>query len=224
MGNDNFDPSNLDNRAMIGTVDWDSGSPQGLRKAIRIDPYTHALLTSDYEHHEIHAGEHHIGMKSALLDTADTIDLMFKSNAKPKLNNMLLSVEGALAYTLNFWGRGASSKLFVPANTVQFSNRNHHLLAASEALYTSGISLCHTAAGTEANPTTFGPIYVGSATTGGRADVGGESGSRAEILLQDGVFYGVEVTSRADANAVTIYLDWYDHEAQTPYLYNPVGW
>jgi hypothetical protein len=223
MSGDNHEFKDLDARALVGTVDSDSGASPD-RKAILIDPYTHSVMTTDYGHHEIHAGEHHIAAKSALLASGATLDLMFKMNAAPKLANMELTIEGSLAYTLNFWGRGISTKTFVPANTVQMTNRNHHLLAASESFYTSAISLCHTAGGTESANPSFGPIYVGSATTGGRADVGGESGSRNEILLEDGAFYRVEVVSRAADNAVTIYLDWYEHASRSAYPYNPVGW
>ncbi|MCK4776970.1 MAG: hypothetical protein KAS39_01255 [Actinomycetia bacterium] len=223
MSGDNHEFKNLDARALVGTVDSDSGAFP-YRKAIIIDPYTHSLMFTDYSHHEIHAGEHHIAAKSAILASGGTLDIMFKVDMAPKLANMKISIDGALAYTLNFWGRNSTSKLFVPGNTVQFANRNHHLLAASPTLYTSSISLCHTAGGTEDNSTTFGPIYVGSATSGGRADVGGESGSRDEIITEDKAWYRAEVISRAADNGITIYLDWYEHAPRTAYPYNPVGW
>ena len=45
----------------------------------------------------------------------------------------------------------------------------------------------------------------------GKADAGGSGGSRREFILDQNIAYLIRATSRADANAISIILDWYEH-------------
>ncbi|MHC4643958.1 MAG: hypothetical protein ACYTBJ_00550 [Planctomycetota bacterium] len=216
--NDNFDPSKPENRVLLGTVDWDSGHNvnRDLFKAIRIDPYTHALHTIGYDHHEIHAGEHHFCVASTLVSTGGSLDMVLKFNCLPKLPNITLTFESALASTVKTWGPGKSTKYFVPGNAIPSNNRNHYLFAATPSLYTSPISICINSGGTETESPSQ-TIHIGSAGVAGKSTAGGEAGSRNEIVAHPSAWYRLQMISRADNNALTMWLDWYEHAPNTPY-------
>jgi len=57
--------------------------------------------------------------------------------------------------------------------------------------------------------------YLGSASTSGKTDSGGAGGSRAEFILQQNQAIMVDLVSRADNNALTIEMDWYEHTNKT---------
>lgn len=220
--NDNFDPTRPENKALLATVDWDSGGVFPNRKAVRLDPVTHSLLVLDYPHHEIHVGEHHVQVASALLGNGATLDVLFKSplvtghvldtTTRRKAHTEII-VESALASTTRLYKN--STKTFIPGNVLAPWNRNFHAFAASEGYYTSPMSICTGTGGTEDSTTLLGPVYLGSTNQSGKVTIGGAAGGRNEFILEPDDWYRIEIVSRVADNSGTIWIDWYEHAEQT---------
>jgi len=232
---DNNEFKELDARALIGTVDWDTGLGLGgfkarMRKAVLLDPVTHTLLTTSYPHHETHAGEHHIAIASTLVNTDGELNLLFKSpsivpgfgatghpldSPRRRKAHMTLEIESALGSYMEFYK--ASTLTFNAGAIVPYWNRNFHAFAASEKYFTSAMSMCVTPGGTESSTTKLGPIYMGAANIPQTIRIGGSRRSGNEFILNPGDWYHIRVVSRVDNNALTIVADWYDHAEQTDY-------
>ena len=219
---DNQEFKDLDARALIGTVDWDSGGPFPNRKAIRLDPVTHSVLTVTYPHHEIHAGEHHVTVASTLADTGGDIGILFKSPAivsgygatghpldDPirRKAHIEITISSAVASKVTIYRK--STKTFNAGATLNYWNRNLHAFAASEKYYTSAMSICVTAGGTETSSDFLGPIFLGAAGGVGNTQVivGGEAGGRNEFILEPDEWYFLDMVSRADDNSLTAWFD-----------------
>jgi hypothetical protein len=167
-----------------------------------LDSTTGALEVIDYSHHEIHAGSHYFAIYSALKDNAGVIEVRIQTPDTTKWAHMTFIIECALAATVAMWH--GTTKTHVADNAITPMNRNHN------SANTSGLTICHTPAGEEAGAAAL-TEYVGAATGGGRIIVGGDAASRSEFILEQNQDYLIRATSRADANALSIILDWYEH-------------
>lgn len=168
------------------------------------DASTHALNTVTYAHHEIHAGSAYFAVYSALKDTAGLIEVRIATPNTTKWAHMTIAMDAALAATAQLWE--GTTKTDVVGNRITPMNRNRNSSS------TSGLTICHTPAGTESATANL-TQYFGAAATGGRVAQGGSVNTRAEFLLKQNTAYLLRCTSRADANALSIILDWYEHTA-----------
>jgi len=166
------------------------------------DEATHATIIVDYPHHELHGGSAYFLIYSALADDTDVIEIRFQTPNTTKWAHMLIDVECALAATVEMWE--GTTKTHEAGNVLTALNRNRN------STNTSGLTICHTPGGAQAGAGTI-TEYVGAATVSGRVAAGGHSGGRNELILDQNNDYLIRVTSRADANALTIVLDWYEH-------------
>lgn len=170
------------------------------------DLITHALNVVDYPHHEIHGGSAYFVVYSALGDDTDVIEVRIQTPNSTKWAHMEIFIEAALAATAQLWT--PTTKTHVGGNAITPMNRNHN------STNTSGLTICHTPGGSQAGAGNL-LQYIGAATTGGRADVGGATGTRAEFILKQNEDYLINITSRADANAMSIILSWYEHRSKS---------
>ncbi len=168
------------------------------------DLATHATIVVDYPHHELHAGSAYFVIYSALANDTDVIEIRFQTPNTTKWAHMLIDIEAALAATAEIWE--GTTKTHEAGNVLAALNRN--------SANTSGLTICHTPGGAQAGAATI-MEYVGSATVSGRVAAGGHSGGRNEVILDQNNDYLIRVTSRADANALTIVLDWYEHTSKS---------
>ncbi len=166
------------------------------------DKITGASIGIDYEHHEIHDGNAYFAVHSELLDTAGVADVRIQTPDTDKWAHMTITIDCALACTAQLWK--PTTKTHEAGNAITPMNRNHNSSVAS------GLTICHTPGGAQAGDSNL-TRYIGAASTSGKADQGGSGGSRHEFILEQNNDYYILVTSRADANALSIILDWYEH-------------
>jgi len=171
----------------------------------RIDQVTHALTTIDYAHHEIHGGSAYYAVRSELGDTDATAEVRIQTPNTTKWAHMTITIDVALAATAALWK--ATTMTHEAGNLMTPINRNHN------SSKSSGLVICHTPGGSQAGDPAL-TRYIGSASVSGKADVGGSGGSRGEFMLAQNTAYLIRVTSRADANAMSIVLDWYEHTSK----------
>jgi hypothetical protein len=169
------------------------------------DLVTHAINVVDYPHHEIHSGSAYLVVYSALADDTDVIEVRIETPNTAKWAHMVITIDAALAATATLWH--PTTKTHVGGNALTAMNRNHN------STNSSGLTICHTPAGSQAGAGNL-VQYLGAATTSGRADTGGATGSRGEFILKQNDDYLINMTSRADSNAMTITLDWYEHTSK----------
>jgi hypothetical protein len=168
----------------------------------KVDTATNAVMVVDYSHHEIHGGSGYLAIYSALKADTEFIEVRIQTPNTTKWAHMVMDIECALAGYIQLWMN--TTKTHVTGNAIVPMNRDHNSSSAS------GLTLCHTPAGTESATAALAE-YVGAAASGGRVAVGGEANSRAEFILKQNTAYLIRATSRADGNALSIILDWYEH-------------
>jgi len=166
-------------------------------------PVTLGVLTSiENAHYEIHEGEGFFAVYSALKDSTATIEVRIQTPDTTSWAHMVIEIDAALAATAELWA--ATTKTHASGNRITPMNRNRNSAG------TSGLTICHTPGGTESAGAML-TQYVGAAAVGGRVAEGGSTGSRNEFILKQNEDYLIRVTSRADSNALSIILDWYEH-------------
>ena len=166
------------------------------------DDSTHAINIVDYAHHEIHGGSAYFVIYSALADDTGAIEIRVQTPDSAKWAHAEVEFSSALAATLEF--HEATTVTHEAGNAIVPMNRNRN------STKTSGLTVCNTPGGADTSGADW-LEYIGSASVSGRGDVGGGSSSRHELILKQNEDYLIRLTSRADANALTIGLDWYEH-------------
>lgn len=173
-----------------------------LYSIVPIDEATNALTVIDYSHHESHDGSAYFAVYSALKNDTQTIEVRIQTPATTKWAHMVFTIDVALAATASLWE--ATTKTDASANRITPMNRDHN------SAKTSGLTICHTPAGSQAGAANL-VQYIGATATGGRVAVGGGTGTRGEFILKQNTAYLIQVASRADGNALSIIMDWYEH-------------
>lgn len=166
------------------------------------DTLSHGAVVVDFEHHEIHEGDAFLVIYSALKSNAETIEIRVATPNTTKWAHMVFEIQGALAGTAQIWED--TTKTHAAGNAITPVNRNRNSAA------TSGLTVCHTPAGAEAGAAMF-THYFGASSQSGLVSEGGGAGGRHEFILKQNTAYLIRATSRADGNALTIILDWYEH-------------
>ena len=166
------------------------------------DATTHAFVGIDYPHYETHAQNAYFAVYSALGNTDAVIEVRIQTADSAKRAHMIIIIDVALAATAQLWK--GTTKTHEAGNALPLMNRDH------DSTNTSGLTVCHTPGGTESAGSTL-TRYIGSASASGRSDIGGTGGNRGEFKLSRNEDYLIRVTSRADANAMSIVLDYYEH-------------
>jgi len=178
----------------------------GVDRYALIDTVTHGQVTTDYAHHEIHEGDSYFIVYSALKDNAGTLEILIATPNTAKWAHMVMAVDFAIAGTAQLWT--PTTKTDASGNRLTGFNRNQN------STNTSGLTICHTPGGAQAGTASLSQ-YIGATATGGRVAVGGSGAGRAEFVLKQNSSYYILATSRADGNAVSIILDWYEHTSET---------
>ena len=172
---------------------------------LHTDRATNQLMTIDYAHHEIHAGSAYFAVYSALGDDTDVIEVRIQTPDTRKWAHMEIIIDAALAATAQLWT--PTTMTHEAGNAITPMNRDHN------SANTSGLTVCHTPGGSQAGAANL-LQYLGSASASGRSDGGGSTGSRAEFILKQNEDYLIRATSRADNNALSIILSWYEHTSK----------
>ena len=166
------------------------------------DEVTHAINIVDYPHHEIHGGSAYFAVHSMLRDDTEVSEVRIQTPNTTKWAHMVIGVQASLAATIDF--HEGTTMTHDAGNVLTPMNRNRN------STNTSGLTICHTPSGADTSGADW-TQYIGAAASGGRIAVGGESGGRGEFILDQDNDYLIRVTSRADANAVSILMDYYEH-------------
>ena len=167
-----------------------------------IDSITNARKSISYPHSEAHGGRAYYSVYSALGDTAAAIEVRIQSANTTRLSHMTIHISSALAATAQFWKD--TTKTDVSGNRLPAVNRRF------DSVNVTGMLNCHTPGGSNTGGSNM-TRYLGAASVSGKADIGGSGGNRGEFILDQNSAHDILLTSRADNNALTIELDYYEH-------------
>ena len=150
---------------------------------------------------QIEAGNRYFAIYSALANDTDAIEVRIQTPASPHIH-IYFDIECALAATVQLWAE--TTKTHVTGNAIVGLNRDFR------SSNTSGLIICHTPAGTQSGDADL-LEYVGAADTAGKVTAGGSAEADEEFILAPSTAYLITATSRADNNALSIILDWWEH-------------
>ena len=176
--------------------------PDDNPQSFKIDEEGGALVTIQQVHHYIHLGKSFLSVYSAVKNNAQTIEVRFQTPDTAMDFHMTIQIEGALAGTAEMWVD--TTKTDDPNN--RLTPFNHNLRSS----ISSTLIICHTPSGAQVGDADL-IQYFGSTSANGKVTIGGATNSRGEFILKQNSAYYIKVTSRADANALSIILDWYEH-------------
>jgi len=172
-------------------------------KIAQQDDLSDSVQTIAFAHHEAHEQNAFFAVHSLLRDNAEISEVRIQTSNSEKRAHMVIVIDVALAATAELWID--TTKTNVEINEITSINRWH------KSTNPSLLTICHTPAGAQAGAANL-LRYIGSVAVSGKSDVGGSGGSRGEFILARNTNYLIKVTSRANDNAVSIVLDWYEHE------------
>lgn len=184
-------------------VVWEFNGTAWVKKSSgAIESTTNTRKTVDYAHAEAHGGRAYLSMYSALANDTDFIEVRIQSANTTRLSHMTIHIDSALAATTAFWQD--TTKTDVVGNRMVSLNRRF------DSLNVTGMTNCHTPGGANTGAADL-TRYIGSASVSGKTDIGGGAGTRGEFILAQNSAHDILLTSRADNNALSIELDWYEH-------------
>jgi len=174
-------------------------------RAIRVDSSTHAMITIDYAHHEIHSGSHFkAGYQDASMAAGDTISLIFVTPNTAKWAHFTLTSQSTGEAIIQLFSAATSSD---SGTGVTVWNRNQNSLTANTTLVghtpTIGTPIA-TARGTK-----MVEKWIGS--TGFKEQTGGDTRGNSEFILKTNTKYLVYGIAVGDAIKIAIGGDWYEH-------------
>lgn len=179
------------------------GTGAGEDADVRIDASTSSLQTVDYEHHELHAGNHYTYTQvDSDFDIADAVELLIVTPNTTTWAHMVIDVEAELDTNVKFY-EGATHTV-AAAQTAYNNNRN----SANTNTTTINTHNDDGADGTLIFESQFGINTGGGANT--VAGGGANRGSQEWVLDQNNKYLLV-VTSGSDNSSMTIRLSWYEH-------------
>ena len=189
---------------------WRKGA--AARRIAQQDDASDAVKNIPNDHAKIHAQEGWVFVHSELADDTDVMEVRIKVPALlpniPKKSpnpsrraHVPIQIHTALAATVELW-----------KNTTKTDNEQNRVtpITCDFSVNDPGmLIICSNPGGAQAGAASLGPEYIGSTSVSGRTEVGGGTGGRFEFLLAGAVL--IRVTSRADANAMTVKSSYYEN-------------
>ena len=171
-------------------------------RGLRLDAATHAVKCILYPHAEIHSGSSFMMEEGIQLNNAAEQYLISTPTGK-RWAHMTINVSGAQDTSVSL-DEGADC---VGNNDTVVINRDRNSTKTSSVGIYRGIGNV-VAAGTRIFTSQWGIAAVG----GGKGGGGGDASTREELILKAGTKYVLTVTAlSANANNITVSLDWYLH-------------
>ncbi|MGW8178693.1 MAG: hypothetical protein ACWGQW_08015 [bacterium] len=169
-------------------------------RVVRVDSKTNVLITQDFEHHEIHEGDHFWYLDSISLGVAATQDYLITTPNSAAESHLLVQVKHTAVASVAFY-EGADRN-GTTLQTVWNSNRNS--LTTADTTVHKGQS-GGTTDGTLMMTHTFGT------STGAASSSGGEARAMDEQILKTNTKYLLRLTSSTASQLFVTHLVWYEH-------------
>ena len=169
-----------------------------------VDTSTRARTTIEYEHHEIHEGDHYFYTNSNVIASAGTQVFLLTTPDTAKWAHMTFVATGSAITQVDLYEAG--DRVGDTAQTARNSNRNS--LNAAGLVIHKGV----TGAGST-DGTLIWTIKSGAATQQSRAATIAQRNN--EIILKQNTKYLIRFTSGTADNLTNLQLEWYEHTDKT---------
>lgn len=161
--------------------------------------------TIDIAHNKIHRGNHFSYDDVVTLASAAVQNYLITTPDTDKVGHLGYQIEGNLGFTFEFFE--ATDKTGTTGQT-NIYNQNRNSSTVNGIGLHKGIS----AEALEVDGTKIGYKQSGSATVGGKLQ--GTDGSSLERILKRNTKYIMRITSLANANVVSVQLNWYESQVK----------
>jgi len=174
-------------------------SPRGGR-AYGQDQYTNAMITIDYEHHEIHEGAHFFICDTITLGSGDSVMFAMKTDAGPKEVHLAWDIFGSKGIFLEIF-EGAGITWDGANATIRNNDRNSATVSTVDSL--------------QADPTVVSlgtriQVDIGGTATNPASGIPGVASRNRELILKKGTVYLFTITSQAASNIIGYCGQWYE--------------
>jgi len=177
--------------AMYGRITDDAVRP------IQIDDSTHAIKTIEYEHSEIHAGDHYNYCDYQLANALnDTIEFVMTTPNTTKWIHLSLETYSSQGCEIELY-EGASGITDGTSITPRNNNRN--------SANTSGVTLVKDPSAITSDGTRAAGFLAGAGRNAGFIN------RDREYVLKQNTIYLVRITSVANSNDIAWCAEWYEH-------------
>lgn len=164
------------------------------------DAVTNAIVTLEYDHHEVHEGDSYVVSGTATLDSGGVLNVLIVTPNTTKWAHLLpIVVVNGGAATIAIYEDATVSAVGSAAEEI---NRNRNSANTAGVVVTTG----PTVTGTGTQIFTF--------TIGDGQQTGGEVRGTYEWVLKQNTIYLLRITSLANGNVVNYLLDWYEHTSK----------
>jgi len=174
------------------------------------DISTYSNITIDYQHHEVHAGDHFFLRNYSIIGSGIGSSLWFSiiTQNSPEWMHFFYTINGTAVTISKLYENSTLSGgiLVSPIN----SNRN---CANTSILNVRSQPVVSGAVGIQTSGTLISASSFGLATGQGNAinRFGGTTSREQEVVLKSGTTYLIEITSATTDNIISYDAQWYEH-------------
>ena len=169
--------------------------------ALGVDPVTRTLQIIDYEHHEIHSGDHYYIQGYLELDDGVTNCVKLVTPDSAIWSHFIFDIKSTGICT-SYFDEDASGGMTGGA-VVDIKNNNRNSTNESGMVITAGV-VCPSAYVTRLENSKWG-------AAGFKEQIGGGSARSDELVLKQNTVYARTFISGADDNIIQFKASWYEH-------------
>jgi len=182
---------------------WGSGA--GETDDVRIDGSTNALETVEYEHHEIHSGDHYFVVGHQDLTINQVLDFTWQMPDTTKWIHWTWSISTESETLWQVYEGATATNPLANAVTPYNNNRNSANTSGTTMKYEVQANLAAANADTDVS----GAALIESGISGAGRD-GGVADRNREIVMDQNVLYCLRATATA-AGYINFSMQWYEH-------------
>ena len=182
---------------------WGSGA--GETDDVRIDGSTNALESIEYEHHEIHSGDHYFVVGHQDLTINQVLDFTWQMPDTTKWIHWTWSISTESETLWQVYEGATATNPLANAVTPYNNNRNSANTSGTTMKYEVQANLAAANADTDVS----GAALIESGISGAGRD-GGVADRNREIVMDQNVLYCLRATATA-AGYINFSMQWYEH-------------
>ena len=170
-------------------------------RGVRLDKSTHATTTIEYEHHEIHAGNHYMVTGFSTVGMGGTLNFGVTTPNTSVWSHMCFEIEGTNQTEFRVYETCTYSG---GTTTTPFNNNRN-------SSSTSVLSIAFNPNSVTTGTLIFSQSKGLAGATPSKASIEGIIDRSKEIILRQNEVYIFQVTSMAADNIVSYVGEWYEH-------------
>lgn len=173
-----------------------------LELALNTDNATGALITMEYEHHEVHAGSHFTYASAVDIGNAATVSFVLVTPNNTKWSHFGFEINGQAEYDLQIFEGATPDNLGIAVANPAVINNDRNSTQVNELVINGSPTL-----GGGSKGTLIFRTHAGSGKT-----TGGQAGTGQELILKQNTTYWVDLkNSTTSDNFIAWLVSWYEH-------------